>query len=106
MGNFPKDLSGAEVSDIDLDEEEFTFQGERLTENRAQQIAEERWERSANLVPGGKSLSGGRKHSPVVQTLVSETTRAKLEAIAKARNVSVSKLSRQVLDEFVKRVDG
>jgi hypothetical protein len=38
-----------------------------------------------------------------VQFRVSEATRTKLEAIAKARGISVSKLSRQVLDEFVER---
>jgi hypothetical protein len=79
------------------------FHGERLTEKRAQEIAERAFEPSANLIPGGKSLSGGTKHSPVVQTRVSETTRDKLTAIAKQRKISVSKLSRQILDDFVAR---
>ncbi len=56
-----------------------------------------------NLRPGGKSLSGNGKHSPVVQVRVSEQTRDKLRAIAKARGMSVSKLSRKVLDQFVER---
>ncbi len=30
-----------EVTDIDLDEEEFYYQGERLTEERAEQLAQE-----------------------------------------------------------------
>lgn len=34
VGKFPQSMSGAEQSDIDLDEEEFVFQGERLTEAR------------------------------------------------------------------------
>lgn len=102
MGKYPKSLAGAKVTETDLDQDDFQFQGERLTEGRASGIAEERWEKTANLIPGGKSLSGGQKHSPVVQVRVSVTTRDKLAAIAKARKMSVSKLSRQVLDDFVK----
>lgn len=60
----------------------------------------------SNLIPGRKSLSGNGKHSPVVQFRVSETTRAALEEIAAARNVTVSKLSRQVLDEFIESQRG
>lgn len=37
---FPESLAGAEVSDIDLDAEEFVFQGERMTDERAAQIAQ------------------------------------------------------------------
>jgi len=37
---FPETLAGAVVSDIDLVTEELAFQGERLTEQRAQEIAE------------------------------------------------------------------
>lgn len=104
MRKFPKSLAGAEIAETDLDEDDFQFQGERLTEQRAAGIAEERFEKSANLIPGGKSLSGGQTHSPVVQVRVSVTTKTKLEAIAEARKMSVSKLSRQVLDEFVNHV--
>ena len=80
-------------------------EGERLTEESAQRLAAEMLDRvrAKNLRPGGKSLSGGNKHSPVVQVRVSELTRDKLQAIADARGMSVSKLSRKVLDEFVKR---
>lgn len=61
--------------------------------------------RAKNLLPGGKSLSGDRKHSPVVQVRVSEHTRDKLQAIAMARGMSVSKLSRKVLDEICRTRD-
>lgn len=105
MGKFPKSLAGAEVVETDLDQDDFVFEGQQLTEERAAQIAEKKWERSANLVPGGKSLSGGQQHSPVVQVRVSKVTKEKLEAIAKERQVSVSKLSRQVLDDFVSAKD-
>nr|WP_230981618.1 DNA-binding protein [Mycobacterium malmoense] len=101
----------ATIEDADLDEREIYYKGERLTEARvaelgdiaAKEAEQTRAARAANLIPGGKSLSGGQKHSPVVQVRVSEATRDKLAAIAKARKMSVSKLSRQVLDEFVKQ---
>ena len=92
------------VEVADLENEEYYVEGERLTEESAQRLAAEMLERvrAKNLRPGGKSLSGGNKHSPVVQVRVSELTRDKLQAIADARGMSVSKLSRKVLDEFVK----
>jgi hypothetical protein len=93
------------VEVADLENEEYCVEGERLTEERAAQLANEVLAkvRAKNLRPGGKSLSGDGKHSPVVQVRVSEHTRDKLRAIAKARGMSVSKLSRKVLDEFVER---
>jgi hypothetical protein len=39
---FPESLAGAEVSDVDLNEEAIVVGGERLTEERAEQIAAER----------------------------------------------------------------
>ena len=93
------------VEVADLENEEYYVEGERLTEERAAQLANEVLAkvRAKNLWPGGKSLSGDGRHSPVVQVRVSERTRDQLRAIANARGVSVSKLSRKVLDEFVER---
>lgn len=93
------------VEDVDLDKEEFYVEGERLTEERAEKLVAEvlAKARAMNLRPGGKSLSGNGKHSPVVQVRVSEHTRDRLRSIAESRGMSVSKLSRKVLDEFVKR---
>jgi hypothetical protein len=93
------------VDVVDLNEEEIYVEGERLTEARAEKLAAEVLAKAQamNLRPGGKSLSGDGKHSPVVQVRVSEQTRDKLRAIAKSRGMSVSKLSRKVLDEFVNR---
>jgi predicted DNA binding CopG/RHH family protein len=93
------------VEDVDLDEEEIYVEGERLTEQRAKERTAEVLAkvRAMNLRPGGKSLSGQPKHSPVVQVRVSEHTRDKLRAIAKDRGMSLSKLSRKVLDDFVER---
>ncbi|MDD7812611.1 DUF2188 domain-containing protein [Mycobacterium sp. CSUR Q5927] len=93
------------VEDVDLAEEEIIVDGKRLTDERADAIARDVLAkvRARTLVPGGKSLSGEGKHSPVVQVRVSETTRNALQEIAHARSMSVSKLSRQVLDEFVSK---
>lgn len=90
--------------DIDLDTEHVIVNGQRFTNADADALADElsgRDRSRANLQPGRKSLSGGSKHSPVVQFRVSEATLVKLKEIAAARQVSVSKLSRQVLDEWV-----
>lgn len=93
------------VDDVDLETEEVYVNGVRLTDALVEQMAAESVRlakvRGATLVPGGKSLSGGDKHSPVIQTRVSEATRDRLRAIAERRKMSVSKLSRQVLDEYV-----
>jgi hypothetical protein len=93
------------VEVADLKNEEYYVEGERLTDERAEQLAAEMLARvrTKNLRPGGKSLSGDQKHSPVVQVRVSQHTRDKLRVIARARGMSVSKLSRKVLDEFVAR---
>jgi fructose-bisphosphate aldolase class 1 len=98
------------IEAIDLAETEVIVDGERLTDERADEIAADVLARArahnAGLIPGGKSLSGGTKHSPVVQVRVSEATRDRLQEIAAARHMSVSKLSRQVLDEFVAAAGG
>lgn len=99
-----------QVSDVDLKQEEVYVDGERLTDERVEQMASESLrlarEREANLIPGGKSLSGGSAHSPAVQVVVSKATHAKLKELARSRKMSVSKLLRPVLDEFVQRETG
>lgn len=96
-----------EVTEVDLNQADVYVDGVRLTDERVERMAENSVrlarEREANLVPGGKSLSGGTKHSPAVQVVVSETTHAKLKEIARNRKISVSKLLRPVLDEFALR---
>jgi predicted HicB family RNase H-like nuclease len=52
---------------------------------------------AANLVPGGKSLSGDGSHSPTVRVRVSKQMHAELTALASARGTGVSKLVRQLL---------
>src|ERR1700759_2346581 len=93
------------VEVADLENEEYFVEGERLTDERAEQLAAEMLARvrAKNLRAGGKSLSGDQKHSPVVQVRVSERTRDQLRTMARARGMSISKLSRKVLDPFVER---
>lgn len=91
--------------DIDLDDEVVVIDGKRVTEADAEawsdEIAADRsWD---NLVPGRKSLSGGSKHSPVVNVRVAESTRRRLEELAAQSGVTVSKVARQAIDEFLSR---
>lgn len=93
-----------EISDVDLEKEDVVYRGERLTEERARELAAEALDevRRRNLIPGGKSLSGGGKHSPRVQFRIPERLADKLTERAKAEGVSVSVLARRALEEYLK----
>ena len=93
----------ATIEDVDLDETEVSFDGARLTEKRAETLAAETLAevRQRNLVPGGKSLSGGGRHSPTVQFRVPEAVREQLEERAKVEGVSPSKLARKALEQYL-----
>jgi hypothetical protein len=59
----PKDYTvsmEATTNDVDLDQEKIYFRGERLTEKRAEQLAETAFAeaRRRGLIPRRKSLSG------------------------------------------------
>ncbi|MGD9618734.1 MAG: hypothetical protein AB7G47_01475 [Mycolicibacterium sp.] len=62
---------GTVFEGIDLNETKVIVDGECLTEERADEITADvlakARARNAGLVPGGKSLSGEGKHSPVAQ---------------------------------------
>jgi hypothetical protein len=91
--------------DIDLDEEEFILKGgRRLTNELAEQIAEETLSevRRRNLIQGGKSLSGGSVHSPRVQFRVPEELRTQAERVAEDEGVSLSALARHALEVCVR----
>lgn len=90
--------------DIDLDVEDFEYQGERLTNERAEQIAQETLAeaRRRNLIPGGKSLSGGAVHSPRVQFRVPEELRKQAEQVAEDEGVSISALARHALEDYMR----
>ncbi|GAB1811110.1 hypothetical protein [Mycobacterium sp. MUNTM1] len=53
---FPESLADAEVSDIDLDTEEFVFHGERMTDERAAQIAQAAFEKGTGPGADDESL--------------------------------------------------
>lgn len=93
------------VEDVDLAEEEIIVDGERLTDERADEITADVLAkvRARNLIPGGKSLSGDGTHSPVVQTRVPAEVRFKLQVIAERRGVRPSKLLREAIDQFIER---
>lgn len=104
----PKDHETDPADDIDLDRAEIhTVTGQRVTNAGAERMAADAERRvntrAANLIPGAKSLSGDGKHSPIVQTRVPTVVHAKLQAIANLRRVSVSKVLREAIDEFVER---
>lgn len=90
--------------DIDLDVEDVEYQGERLTNERAEQIAQETLAeaRRRNLIPGGKSLSGGTVHSPRVQFRVPEELRKQAELVAEDEGVSISALARHALEDYMR----
>ncbi|MCA4760894.1 ribbon-helix-helix domain-containing protein [Mycobacterium avium subsp. hominissuis] len=96
------------VEDIDLAEEEIIVDGQRLTDERADEITADVLAkvRARNLIPGGKSLSGDGTHSPIVQTRVPAEVRAKLQQIAERRGVRTSKLLREAIDQFIEREAG
>lgn len=56
---------------------------------------------TANLIPGGKSLSGDGSHSPTIRVRVSEQMHGELLALAAERGVGVSKLVRQILSDAI-----
>jgi predicted HicB family RNase H-like nuclease len=95
--------SDATISDVDLDHEEIYFKGERLTEERAEQIAEKALQdaRRRGLIPGRKSLSGGSTHSPRLEVRVPVELHRKISERAKRENVTVSRLVRDILQRYV-----
>lgn len=101
----PDDHIDEEVRDLDA--EPITLpSGRVIDEAGAEQLVEETREavrkREANLVPGGKSLSGDGSHSPVVQIRVSSELRAALADRAGRRGVSVAKYAREVLEKALR----
>lgn len=99
------------IEDVDLDEAEIYYKGDRLTEERAAELGEQaaheaREDRQRNPTRDRKSASGGSMPSLSVHARVSGATHEKLEAIAEARGISMSKLTQEVLDDFVTRQIG
>lgn len=85
--------------DIDLDVEAVRDkQGERLTEQRAQQIAAD------TLVKAGvgrPSLTGPGARSPEIKARVPEELHERLAAAARARGTTASALIREALESYL-----
>lgn len=95
---------GATARNTNLDDEPITLpDGTHLDEAGAEQVAQRALAdvRRRNLVPGRKSLSGGNRHSPVVQFRVPEKIRDNVEKRAKSEGISVSRLARKALEEYL-----
>jgi len=96
----------AEVSPVDLSREEFILRnGQRLTEDLAEQLANDaRAEiRQRNLIPGRKSLSGATgQHSPTIRVRVPEDLRALAERRAADEGVTLSVLARDALTAYLR----
>lgn len=89
--------------DIDLDEEEVLLpDGTRLTEAKAGEMAEEAMQRHYREC-GRPSITGGRQHTPAMTVRVTTTTRTALERIAEAQGRRLADVSRDALDEYVRR---
>ncbi|MDR0991020.1 MAG: DNA-binding protein, partial [Propionibacteriaceae bacterium] len=87
------------AEDIDLDETPVSVGGRRYTEADAEadSVAAER-RQLAGLVPGGKSLSGGRTHSPAVRVVLPEDTLAEVKRQAANRHMSISRFLRGLIE--------
>ncbi len=87
--------------DIDLDDEVvLDAAGERITEARAQEMADYALEWAGR---GRPSLTGGRGRTPTLTVRVDPSTREALERIATEEDKSVSEIARQALHEYVDR---
>jgi predicted HicB family RNase H-like nuclease len=94
----------ATIEDADLDQDAIYLRdGTRLTERRAEQVAERTLAeiRHRNLVPGRKSLTGGSTHSPRVQFRVPDSLRERAEQRAAAEGKSLSALAREALEHYL-----
>lgn len=87
--------------DIDLDIEEIYDDetGERITEATAQDVADDVINRARTR--GRPSLTGAGKKSPQVTFRLTPELKAQAESLAAAEHVTVSALSRRLLENYV-----
>ncbi len=97
---------GTAANPIDLSREEFILRsGQRLTEDLAEQLANDaRAEiRQRNLIPGRKSLSGVTgQHSPTIRVRVPEDLRVLAERRAADEGITLSVLARDALAAYLR----
>jgi ribbon-helix-helix CopG family protein len=86
--------------DIDLDSEEVLEpDGTRLTEARAQELAEQ----TLRAVRGRPSLTGPGQRSPRVSFRLPADELRAAQQLAEREGVPVSELARRALEEFIRR---
>ena len=86
--------------DVDLEAEDIRLpDGSRLTESKAAKIVE----RVHRQHPGRPSVSGDQEHTPVMTVRVTRAARAALEQIAQAQGRRLADVSRDALDEYIRR---
>ena len=103
MSKFPKQFGpDVEVHEVDLDREDVRFRADRLTEARAEAVAEEVLSRT----PGRPSLSGPGQKSPSVTVRLPKGERTRLDAVAAKQGRRPSAVIREALDEYMARHAG
>lgn len=86
--------------DVDLDVEDIRLpDGTRLTAAKVEAIVE----RVHSRHPGRPSVSGGRERTPVMTVRVTRAARTALEEIASAQGRRLADVSRDALDEYIRR---
>ena len=84
-----------DAGDIDLDAEDISFEGERLTERRAEQISAE----TLTAHAGRPSLATGK--SPQLVLRVPTETKARLTRLAETQHRKPSVLVREAIEEYL-----
>ncbi len=86
--------------DVDLETEDIRLpDGSRLTEAKVAEIVE----RVHRRPPGRPSVSGDRERTPVMTVRVTRAARSALEEIASAQGRRLADVSRDALDEYIRR---
>lgn len=84
------------VRDLDLDREEFVVGGQRLTTQRATELAASRERRG-----GRPSLTGLGQHSPALNLRISQDDKEELEAVASRQGRRVSDVVRDAVRQYL-----
>ncbi len=88
---------GVDVREIDLDQEDFTFRWERLSEARAEEIAADVLSRT----PERPSLSGRGMTSPSLTIRLPRQESERLERVASQQGRRTSDVVREALDDYL-----
>lgn len=103
MSTYPERFDPeVEVSEVDLDQEDVHYRGEKLTEERAEQVAADVLSRT----PGRPSLSGKREPSPSLTVRLPQQARSRLDTYARRHGKRASQVVREALDEYLSRHAG